>query len=609
MPTKEPSAVADPNSLSMLITVVSSAGGERECARLLATGISSLIPCRLCWIALRQPTAAQWHVVDQKGQAPPLAGVADIGSVVKPLHEAVMSRGTSLLVGAGDSSEGSLVPHYLAEQGVRSLAAVPLRTLRVQLGLLIAERQDGDSFSPGEVNIFETLSQHLAVAIENFRLSESLEQSNRNLQHLVDDRTTQLRHSEQRQRALLEINNAIIANLDRESLFAAVAESMVKVNPFDRASLVLHEPERDVLKIYGLAGSSTKQVAPVGTEFPREGSHLEVIFEKHEPHIRADLHVGDRTEIEEHLYKMGLRSYVAVPLIAKTKVLGTLNLASRSVDQYSEDDAEFLLEVGKQVGLAIENMLAYERIDELQRQLAVENEYLREQDSSARGFGEIIGESPALRQALEQVELVAPTGANVIILGESGTGKELIARAIHQHSDRCDGPLIRVNCAAIPHELFESEFFGHVKGAFTGALQQRIGRFELADGGTLFLDEVGEIRIDLQGKLLRVLQDGTFERVGEEQTRQVDVRVIAATNRDPRKEVEAGRFRQDLYYRLSVFPVELAPLRERFNALKPQCLRITVKEFLHSFPSFVGKALSPLLILAAIATDGGTKLV
>ncbi len=532
-------------------------------ARLLATGISSLIPCRLCWIALRPPTAEKWHVVDHNGQVPPLAEVDDIGSDLKPLYEAIMGRSTSSLINAGDISEGPLVPPCLAKQGIRHLAAVPLMTLRDQLGLLIAERQDGECFSPGEVNVFETLTQHLAVAIENFRLSESLEESNRTLQHLVDDRTSQLRHSEQCQRALLEINNAIIAELNRESLFAAVAESMVKVNPFDRASLVLHEPERDVLKVYALAGSSTKQVVPVGTEFPREGSHLEVIIEKHEPHIRADLQVGDRTEIEEHLFKKGLRSYVSVPLLAKTRVLGTLNLASHSVDQYSEDDAAFLLEVGNQVALAIENMLAYERIDELQRQLALENEYLREQDSSARGFGEIVGESPALRQALEQVKLVAPTDANVIILGESGTGKELIARAVHERSKRSGGPLIRVNCAAIPRELFESEFFGHVKGAFTGAVQQRTGRFELADGGTLFLDEVGEIPIELQGKLLRVLQEGTFERVGEEQTREVNVRVISATNRDLREEMEARRFRQDLYYRLSVFPVELPPLRER----------------------------------------------
>lgn len=202
-------------------------------------------------------------------------------------------------------------------------------------------------------------------------------------------------------------------------------------------------------------------------------------------------------------------------------------------------------------------------INESQRKLALENEYLHERESSTSGFGEIIGDSPALRQVLEQVELVAPTDASVIVLGESGTGKELIARALHDRSNRCHGPLIRVNCAAIPHELFESEFFGHVKGSFTGATRDRAGRFELANGGTLFLDEVGEIPLAMQSKLLRVLQEGAYERIGDEKTLSTDVRIVAATNRDLQSEVQAKRFRQDLYYRLSVFPIVVVPLRDR----------------------------------------------
>ncbi len=261
----------------------------------------------------------------------------------------------------------------------------------------------------------------------------------------------------------------------------------------------------------------------------------------------------------------GILSYFASPVRYRGQVFGVN--AGFASHRFSEDDRRMTLEwtriFADHCGAMIANSQAFEEIDSLRRRLELENEYLREQDSSARGFGEIVGESHALCQALEQVKLVAPTDANVIILGESGTGKELIARAVHERSNRADGPLIRVNCAAIPRELFESEFFGHVKGAFTGALQQRTGRFELADGGTLFLDEVGEMPIQLQGKLLRVLQEGTFERVGEEQTREVNVRVISATNRDLREEIEARRFRQDLYYRLSVFPVELPPLRER----------------------------------------------
>ena len=200
---------------------------------------------------------------------------------------------------------------------------------------------------------------------------------------------------------------------------------------------------------------------------------------------------------------------------------------------------------------------------ETTNRLQAENLYLQEEVLEARAFGDLVGDSPALRNVVRQIELVAPTEATVLILGESGTGKELIAREIHKRSDRCDKPLIRVNCASIPKELYESEFFGHVRGAFTGAVKDRAGRFGAADGGTLLLDEVGEIPLDLQSKFLRVLQEQQYERVGEERTRSVNVRVIAATNRDLKKEVEAGRFRQDLFYRLNVFPIEMAPLRER----------------------------------------------
>ncbi|MCZ8314641.1 sigma 54-interacting transcriptional regulator [Phreatobacter sp.] len=215
---------------------------------------------------------------------------------------------------------------------------------------------------------------------------------------------------------------------------------------------------------------------------------------------------------------------------------------------------------------------ALAEVDSLRERLERENAYLQEEirlESNHRG---IIGRSAAIQKVQRQIDLVAPTDATVLVTGESGTGKELIGRAIHEASSRRDRPLIRVNCAAIPRELFESEFFGHVRGAFTGALRDRIGRFELADGGTLFLDEVGEIPLELQGKLLRILQEGQFERVGEERTRSVDVRVIAATNRDLRAEVRAGRFREDLYFRLDVFPIHSAPLRERIDDVAPLAL-------------------------------------
>jgi transcriptional regulator with GAF, ATPase, and Fis domain len=256
-----------------------------------------------------------------------------------------------------------------------------------------------------------------------------------------------------------------------------------------------------------------------------------------------------------------IQSFAGQPLAFRGEVLGALAVFSRT----PLGDAEFawLRIFADHAAAAIANSRALDEIARLREQLELENAYLRDEVKSVLHFGEIIGRSGALQKALHQVELVAPTDAGVLVTGESGTGKELFARAIHERSGRHARPLITVNCAAIPRDLFESEFFGHVKGAFTGALRDRVGRFQLADHGTIFLDEVGETPLEVQPKLLRILQDGQFEPVGDDRTRRVDVRVIAATNRDLRAEVEAGRFRRDLYYRLSVFPIEVPPLRDR----------------------------------------------
>ncbi|MGI9455458.1 MAG: sigma-54 interaction domain-containing protein, partial [Aeoliella sp.] len=238
-------------------------------------------------------------------------------------------------------------------------------------------------------------------------------------------------------------------------------------------------------------------------------------------------------------------------------------LAVFSRSPVSEQEFAWLRAFADSAAVAIANAHAFEEIESLKSQLELENEYLRDEIRVAHATGGIVGQSPGLQKVLKQVELVAPTDSTVLVLGESGVGKELVARAIHEESPRSDRPMIKVNCASIPRDLFESEFFGHVKGSFTGASRDRIGRFELADGGTLFLDEVGEIPLDMQSKLLRVLQEGTFERIGEEQTRTADVRIVAATNRDLLKEVQQKRFRQDLYYRLSVFPLGVPSLHDR----------------------------------------------
>ena len=263
----------------------------------------------------------------------------------------------------------------------------------------------------------------------------------------------------------------------------------------------------------------------------------------------------------EWVRKEGLISFAGHPLKFRGEVLGVLAVFRR----VSSDDECFawLKTMASAAAVAIANARAFEDNEALQRKLEMERDYLREEVESTGSFGEILGRSPALERVMRQVELVALTDANVLVLGESGSGKELIARAIHQRSGRSKRALVKVNCGSIPHELFESEFFGHVRGSFTGAVRDRVGRFQLADGGTLFLDEVGEIPLDLQSKLLRVLQEGEFERVGDETTKRVNVRVVAATNRNLKTEIEAGRFRLDLYYRLGVFPIDVPSLRDR----------------------------------------------
>ncbi len=269
----------------------------------------------------------------------------------------------------------------------------------------------------------------------------------------------------------------------------------------------------------------------------------------------------DWVVVPDWMQAEGIAGFGGQPLIHRGQVLGVLAVFARGA--IGPECMDWLRTIADHAAAAIATARAFEQIEQLRAKLEMENEYLREEVTQAGAFGELIGQGPALGAVARQIDLVAPTEAAVLILGESGTGKELVAREVHRRSKRASRPLVKVNCAAVPRELYESEFFGHTRGAFTGALRDRAGRFELADGGTLFLDEVGEIPLELQAKLLRVLQEGELERIGEERTRKVNVRLIAATNRDLRAEAEAGRFRQDLYYRLSVFPVELPPLRKR----------------------------------------------
>jgi formate hydrogenlyase transcriptional activator len=387
-----------------------------------------------------------------------------------------------------------------------------------------------------------------------------------------------LRKSEEQNRSLLQINNAIITNLTQQALLRSISEALNPVISFDRCAITLYQPERDSFRFLAVEGELLSDYFRTGLELSRNETCGSWVFDHQRPLVRRDLEKEQQYPNERLLAAEGIQSMCVVPLTLQGKCIGLLSVVSQQRDRYSDEDAFFLQEVANQVALAVQNMQSYQEIDSLKARLEKENVYLREELRAEHNFEEIVGNSPALLKALHAVERVAPTDSTVLIYGETGTGKELVARAIHNRSSRNGRALVSVNCSAISAGLVESELFGHMKGAFTGALERRIGRFELANGGTIFLDEIGELSLETQVKLLRVLQEHEFEPVGSSHPLRVDVRVIAATNRNLNEAVQAGRFRSDLFYRLNVFPIELPPLRERRSDI-PQLVAFCLSQF------------------------------
>jgi formate hydrogenlyase transcriptional activator len=454
----------------------------------------------------------------------------------------------------------------LRKYRIQSVCALPLTTVHRQLGTLVIGSEHRGAYSDEEVRFLSLVADIVALAVDDALNFEASGRAQRELQRERD-----------RLKLLLELTNQVVSNLELRDLLRAVSASVRRVMQCDVVGVHLPDSENNQLRVYALDFPESKGFMKEETLIPIEGSLPGKVFRTGKPLVAAGSDVVHEAAPAAILAE-GLKSGCLLPLIHRNRVLGVMGLGRRAENTFTQEDVDFLAQVASQVAIAVENALAYHQIAEFKDQLAQEKLYLQDEIRAEQGFEEIIGRSESLRSVLRQLETVAPTGSTVLIYGETGTGKELIARAIHNLSPRGTNAFVKLNCAAIPTGLLESELFGHERGAFTGAIAQRIGRFELAHQGTVFLDEIGEIPLELQPKLLRVLQEREFERLGSTRTLRTDARLIAATNRDLSAMVDEQKFRGDLFYRLNVFPVHVPPLRDRQEDI-PLLVRHFVQHF------------------------------
>jgi formate hydrogenlyase transcriptional activator len=468
---------------------------------------------------------------------------------------------------AGETRFPSSIPS-MREAGIQSICAFPLTTAHRRLGSLAIASVRRDAYTEEEVRFCGLVASQIALAMDdsmNFHASQQ---------------------ARERLELLLDLTNRVVSNLNLRDVLREISANIRRVMKCDGVGIDLPDPEDHRLRIYALDFPDSPGIIKEGFEPPADDKASALrVFRSGEPLVLS----REELQKEEIPRQYNICSLAHMPLLGRNGIVGVLSLGTYRENAFSNEDVAFVTQIARQVAIAIENALAYSEVSDQKNKLTLEKLYLEDEIRSELQFEEIIGKSEALRRVLAQVETVAPTDSTVLIYGETGTGKELIARAVHNLSARKPSNFVKLNCAAIPTGLLESELFGHERGAFTGAIAQRIGRFELANHGTMFLDEIGEVPLELQPKLLRVLQEREFERLGSTRTLRTDARLIAATNRDLQALVNEQKFRSDLYYRLNVFPVRVPALRER-----PDDIPLLVRHFVQQFSRRLGKVIDTI---------------